>query len=133
MNNLFQQPLSIINIGLENFAQNIQQAGGTVQHLHWQPPAQGDKQAGLTLATLINCSEINQANQIALSRYLASQPVLVDILPAGKAIPQLIEKKRILHAGPLYNGMRCVVQCKVQLSERFYLRDGLTQKKLLNH
>lgn len=100
MNNLFQQPLSIINIGLENFAQNIQQAGGTVQHLHWQPPAQGDKQAGLTLATLINCSEINQANQIALSRYLASQPVLVDILPAGKAIPQLIEKKRILHAGP---------------------------------
>lgn len=100
MNNLFQQPLSTINIGLENFAQNIRQAGGKVQHLHWQPPAQGDKQTGLILANLSHCHKIKQANQIALDRYLASQPTLVDILPAGRAIPQLMEKKRILHAGP---------------------------------
>ncbi|MCW9732952.1 DUF1116 domain-containing protein [Avibacterium sp. 20-15] len=100
MNNLFQQPLSVANIGLESFAKNIQQAGATVQHLHWQPPAQGNKEIGLRLAELSHCPKIEQANQIALSRYLTSQPALVDVVPAYKAIPQLMNQKRILHAGP---------------------------------
>mgnify|MGYP007101602006 CR=1 FL=1 len=34
--------LVIINIGLELFADNLQQQGQQVTHVQWEPPAQGD-------------------------------------------------------------------------------------------
>ncbi|MHA1109209.1 MAG: DUF1116 domain-containing protein [Alphaproteobacteria bacterium] len=43
--------------------------------------------------------KIEQANQEALRRMLASDPVLVDVIPAAEAIPALRENT-ILHAGP---------------------------------
>ena len=43
--------------------------------------------------------EIEQANEEALRRMLAAEPVLVDVLPAGQVIPALGEGV-ILHAGP---------------------------------
>jgi hypothetical protein len=42
---------------------------------------------------------IERANAAALQRMLAAEPVLVDVIPAGEAIPALREKM-ILHAGP---------------------------------
>jgi hypothetical protein len=42
---------------------------------------------------------IDEANQEALRRMLAGEPVLVDVVPAGQAIPALGERT-ILHAGP---------------------------------
>ena len=44
-------------------------------------------------------STIDQANQEALRRILAGDPVLVDVVPASEAIPDLGERM-ILHAGP---------------------------------
>ena len=46
-----------------------------------------------------NMEKIEQANQEALRRMLASDPVLVDVIPAAEAIPALRENT-ILHAGP---------------------------------
>jgi hypothetical protein len=42
---------------------------------------------------------IDQANQEALRRILAGDPVLVDVVPASEAIPALTDRT-ILHAGP---------------------------------
>jgi hypothetical protein len=42
---------------------------------------------------------IEQANQEALRRMLAGEPVLVDVVPASQAIPELTDRM-ILHAGP---------------------------------
>src|SRR5262245_39322326 len=42
---------------------------------------------------------IDAANQEALRRILAGEPILVDVVPAAQAIPQLTDRV-ILHAGP---------------------------------
>jgi hypothetical protein len=42
---------------------------------------------------------IDEANQEALRRILTGEPVLVDVIPASQAIPQLADRM-ILHAGP---------------------------------
>lgn len=42
---------------------------------------------------------IEEANQEALRRVLVGEPVLVDVIPAGKALPAL-GARTILHAGP---------------------------------
>ena len=44
-------------------------------------------------------STIDQANQEALRRILAGDPVLVDVVPASQVIPDLADRM-ILHAGP---------------------------------
>ena len=43
--------------------------------------------------------KIEQANQEAIRRMLAAEPVLVDVVPASEAIPHLGDRT-ILHAGP---------------------------------
>jgi uncharacterized protein DUF1116 len=42
---------------------------------------------------------IDQANQDALARILGGEPVLIDVIPASQAIPELTDRM-ILHAGP---------------------------------
>lgn len=100
MNTLFNQPLKVVNAGLHSFADNIQHAGGSAIALNWQPPAQGDIDAGLDLASLLRHPLVENANQIAMTRYLEAQPVLVDVMLAKEAIPAMAEQKRILHSGP---------------------------------
>lgn len=43
---------------------------------------------------------IELANRHAFDKLLSADPVLVDVLPAVKAIPALAEGRKILHAGP---------------------------------
>ena len=43
---------------------------------------------------------IETANAEAVRRILSGDPVLVDVLPAGEAIPELKIGRKILHAGP---------------------------------
>lgn len=100
MNTLFNQPLKVVNAGLKSFAENLQQVGGDVTALNWQPPAAGDVQAGLDLASLLRHPLVEQANQIAFERYLSAQPVLIDVLEARVAIPEMAQRKLILHSGP---------------------------------
>ena len=100
MTTLFQQPLSVLNLGLESFANDIRDAGGDVLHLQWRPAAQGDEEANWLLATLMADTRVDAANEIALQRYLDAQPVLVDIMTARDAIPGLAAERKILHAGP---------------------------------
>lgn len=99
ISDLFQKPLEVINIGLSSFANSIQAAGGTALHLDWVPPAEGDCDAGMVLAWLVNHPVVEQANQIALERFFAASPVVIGVKPAREVIPGM-EENLVLHAGP---------------------------------
>ena len=49
---------------------------------------------------MLGMHPIDSANQQAIETMLKADPVLVDVIPASKAIPELAEGKKILHAGP---------------------------------
>lgn len=101
MSALFDNPLSVVNVGLTAFGDNIIAAGGRCVATQWQPPAQGDRDAGWALARIFGDPAIEEANRIAFARFLEAQPVLVDIAAARDAIPGMAAERRlILHAGP---------------------------------
>ncbi|HIA80644.1 MAG TPA: DUF1116 domain-containing protein [Rhodospirillales bacterium] len=59
----------------------------------------GNTNTGRALATLINNEEVDAANRIALSRYLAANPVLKGVDKAANSVPGMGERT-LLHAGP---------------------------------
>ena len=44
--------INIINIGVETFAEELQELGVPVIHLDWQPPASGDPQIAALLSKM---------------------------------------------------------------------------------
>jgi hypothetical protein len=97
---LFDTELRVVNVGLSSFADNLRTAGGHATQLQWRPPAAGDVETGLLLASLVNDPAVEAANRTAFARYLEAQPVLVDVVLAREAIPALDGERRVLHAGP---------------------------------
>jgi len=97
---LLSQPLSVINIGLTQFAADLAASGVPVCHVDWRPPAAGDGELAGVLARLLGDAAIAAANREAVARMLAAEPVLIDVVPASHAMPALGEGKTILHAGP---------------------------------
>jgi hypothetical protein len=100
MNEVFDAELRVVNIGLSSFADNLRKAGGHATQLAWRPPAGGDVETGLTLASLVADPAIDAANATAFGRYLEAQPVLVDVVLAREAVPALDGQRRVLYAGP---------------------------------
>jgi len=100
LNRLLAGELHVVNVGLGSFATPVAAAGGAVTVLDWRPPAQGDPEAAMRLARLFADQRIEHANAIAIERFLATQPVLVDVMPAREAIPALAGQLQLLHAGP---------------------------------
>ncbi len=49
---LFGQPLQVVNLGLEEFAEELQAAGVEVIHLDWRPPSGGNPKMAALLAAL---------------------------------------------------------------------------------
>ena len=49
---LFRQPIRVINIGLEGFAEDLQASGVEVVQLDWRPPAGGNTKMLALLARL---------------------------------------------------------------------------------
>ena len=97
---LLSQPLSVINIGLTQFAADLAASGVPVCHVDWRPPAAGDGELAGVLARLLGDAAIAAANREAVARMLAAEPVLIDVVPASHAMPALGDGKTILHAGP---------------------------------
>lgn len=90
-----QNTLSVINVGADLFADALEAQGVEVTRVAWRPPA-GDQQA---LAKLLADPSIDEANQQAVERMLAAQPVVIDVQPAREVIPAF-ERRKLLHAGP---------------------------------
>lgn len=97
---LFFDDLSVVNVGLASFGENIIRAGGKATTLDWRPPAGGDSVAGLELARLLGNSDVDEANAVAFARYQDAQPRLTDVQIARDAIPAMSTQRLILHAGP---------------------------------
>jgi hypothetical protein len=101
MKPLFKDSLSVINVGLAGFGEDIVAAGGSCVTLAWQPPAQGDRDAAWALATIFNDPLVERANAVAFGRFAEAQPVLIGIAPARDALAGMAQGRRIiLHAGP---------------------------------
>ena len=97
---LLAAPPRVLNVGLRGFATDLAARGVAVAHVDWRPPAQGRDKVRDVLFWLSKFEKkINKANEEGLRRMLAADPVLVDVLPAGKAMPGLKERV-VLHAGP---------------------------------
>jgi hypothetical protein len=85
----------VINVGLAQFARDLAATGTPVVQVDWRPPA-GDPALLARLAT----PQVEKANQEALERILAAEPVLLSVERAGSLIPELEREKLLLHAGP---------------------------------
>ena len=96
---LFMTKPNIINIGVESFNESIQKYGGHSVQYAWKPAAGGNKEMIGILNELSGIREIEEANQKVVDRLRDAQPFLVNVVPAGEAIPEL-EEKVLLHAGP---------------------------------
>jgi Protein of unknown function (DUF1116) len=98
---LFKESLSVVNVGLKGFAENVVAAGGDCVALDWQPPAQGDRDAGWALAETLNHPAVDAANAVALARFIEAQPVLIGVAAARDVLPGMAGGRRlIVHAGP---------------------------------
>ena len=97
---LFASAPRVLNIGLEGFATELAARGVAVSQLDWRPPAGGNPELADLLARLARHGKrIAKANAEGLRRMLAAEPVLRDVVPAGKAMPGLKDRV-LLHSGP---------------------------------
>lgn len=100
INELWEDTLSVISMGLRSFSDALAAQGTEVLHVDWRPPAGGDPLMLAALDSLRPFEEkINRANDTALEMMIDAQPVLADLRPAREAIPGMKENV-ILHAGP---------------------------------
>lgn len=101
MHPLLASPVRVINIGLSGFARDLASVGAAVAQVDWSPPA-GGKPELLSALQKISAlgSTVERANQSAIERMLAADPVLVDVVRAGELIPALDTGRLMLHAGP---------------------------------
>ncbi|MEM2882902.1 MAG: DUF1116 domain-containing protein [Candidatus Bathyarchaeia archaeon] len=90
--------ISIINLGLEGFAESLEAQNASVIHVDWRPPAGGDP-GKIKLLSSLERDEVDQANREGIERIMNSQPVLIDIQSALKAIPGM-RGDTFLHSGP---------------------------------
>jgi len=90
----------VVNIGLRGFADELAARGAEVVQVDWRRPAPA-RQGLLELLARLGTHEaaIARANEEGLRRMQAANPVLVDVQPAGRVIPQLGDRM-LLHAGP---------------------------------
>lgn len=99
-NELLASPLSIIHLGLDHLIEGARAAQAPVYTVDFRPPAEGNAVSLRALDQLRPLSsQIEQANQRALERFLASQPQLVGVGIARDVIPGMTDDL-FLHAGP---------------------------------
>src|SRR5690242_441389 len=103
---LLQQGPRVLNVGVRTFAETLEAVGAPHLHVDWQPPAQGNPELGALLAVLADDTEtgslgarIAAANEEALGRVFAADPVWEDVKPAREIWPEM-DERLLLHAGP---------------------------------
>ena len=92
------QSLSVVNIGLEGFYDDLTEQGTPVVQVDWRPPAGGDVALIDKLARLQSAA-VEEANAKTIGRMMDSRPLWVDVQPAIEAIPGM-EPNNLLHSGP---------------------------------
>jgi hypothetical protein len=98
---LFARELSVVNLGLEGFSDDLARQGVAVSQVDWRPPAGGDQRVAELLAKVETgtCVDVGSANEEAAARILKGRPTLIDIGRAADVIPGM-RRQTILHSGP---------------------------------
>lgn len=91
---LLGSDLSVVNFGLESFAESLRHQGVDTLHVDWKPPAPAAELLGR-----LDRQTTDRANDKAVRRIIDSEPVLVDVAQAINVIPGMTPDT-ILHAGP---------------------------------
>jgi hypothetical protein len=92
------QQMTIVNVGLEGFFNELTEQGVPAIQVDWQPPAGGDT-ALIDKLSRLERPEVKAANEKTIARMKESRPLWVDVQPAIKAIPGM-ERNFLLHSGP---------------------------------
>jgi len=90
-----QTPAAVVAAGADLFATAVASQAVVVERVDWQPPMDGTVD---DLAIVAADPLRKQANQLALSRMLDVQAMLVGVAPASDVLG--LEKGEFLHAGP---------------------------------
>jgi hypothetical protein len=103
---LLQEGPRVLNVGVRSFAETLDAVQAPHLHVEWQPPAQGDPALGALLAALADDptpgslgARIAAANDEALRRILAAEPVWEDVRPAREIWPEM-DDRLLFHSGP---------------------------------
>jgi hypothetical protein len=97
MARLLAGPLRVVNVGLNGFARDLTASGVPVVQVDWRPPSRLQEVLSRLEA---RAADIDRANEEALRRMLAADPVLLGVRRAGELIAELDADRLILHAGP---------------------------------
>jgi hypothetical protein len=95
IDDIFGQPLSVVNVGLESMARSIREQGVPVVDVDWRPPAGDVPRLRVTRGGV----DIDAANEEVCQRIRQGRPVLVGMGIARDVIPGMHDRL-ILHAGP---------------------------------
>lgn len=101
-NTLFNNKLSVINVGLESFGTGLKEQGVDVVNVDWKPHIYGKSPAKRMCEEILNSpfiNTINEANEKVVTKLLAGQPTIVGIGKAIDTIPGM-QDNLFLHAGP---------------------------------
>ncbi len=102
INDLFNNELKVINIGLDIFKDDLKKQNVDVLQVEFTPPANGDVEV-LEALDYLNEPHIKEkidlANREVVERIIKSHPVLIGYDKAINVIPGMT-KNTILHAGP---------------------------------
>ena len=93
MNELLSNEINVVTAGAPLFAEELRSQNVRVEEIQWRPYPQIAE-----MTRIYSDSRLLSANQLALSRMLASEARLVDIKTAEEALE--LEKYSLLHAGP---------------------------------
>lgn len=102
--NILNGELTVVNIGLASFAENLEREGAKVVQVDWRPEAGGNAQMLAALDRVRETdgelrADIAAANAEAVDRLLKAKPAIVGIGAARDVIPGM-SSHLILHAGP---------------------------------
>jgi hypothetical protein len=95
LSEFFGRSLSVVNVGLTDFAESVRQQGVPVVEVDWRPPPEGVLHLTHTQAGVA----IDEANEEAVKRIMAGRPEIVGLDLARSVIPGITDRT-ILHAGP---------------------------------
>src|SRR4051794_17703590 len=94
---LLGRPIAVANAGVDLFADELERQGVPVERVEWRPPEPGSEAALARLA--LEAAAIARANDAAVERLEAAQPLLVGVGTARDLLPD-VGPRTILHAGP---------------------------------
>lgn len=101
---LFSEELTVVNLGLSSFAENLGEEGARAVHVDWRPAGGGDPRVQQALDACLGpdgspLEKIAEANGKAVEKVLKARPTIVGIGVARDVVPGMHDKL-ILHAGP---------------------------------